>query len=330
MPARFRIPITAITVFGASSLLALSVGIVLYLGFNQAAESTRQLWADQAQTLINSMEASLDARLEPIRDQALWVSQDIRDISDLAALDDYFFGVLAATPQVAGIAIISVDGSGRRWHRDEHVAISQEWGQKPWIHDYLEQVKAANTANWREPIFTDTINSTTLLHDVPLRNAKGEFIGIFAQIVTVKELSAYLSRSYSDTGVTPFVLYNHDYVLAHPMVEVGNLQQPLMRLDELDDLVLQRIWSPDDEAKFISQVLINTDASGIFWDDHYYLYLYRDLKHFGPAPWTIGAYLNTTLQSDHCLDFRRSQGERPGKSNRQGRRRRRRGRFRFG
>jgi class 3 adenylate cyclase len=302
MPARFRIPITAITVFGASSLLALSVGIVLYLGFNQAAESTRQLWADQAQTLINSMEASLDARLEPIRDQALWVSQDIRDISDLAALDDYFFGVLAATPQVAGIAIISVDGSGRRWHRDEHVAISQEWGQKPWIHDYLEQVKAANTANWREPIFTDTINSTTLLHDVPLRNAKGEFIGIFAQIVTVKELSAYLSRSYSDTGVTPFVLYNHDYVLAHPMVEVGNLQQPLMRLDELDDLVLQRIWSPDDEAKFISQVLINTDASGIFWDDHYYLYLYRDLKHFGPAPWTIGAYLNTTLQTDDQVE----------------------------
>ncbi len=52
--AKYRIPITAITVFGASSMLALSVGIVLYLGFSQAAQTTRQLWAEQSETLINS------------------------------------------------------------------------------------------------------------------------------------------------------------------------------------------------------------------------------------------------------------------------------------
>ncbi|MCP4984082.1 MAG: hypothetical protein GY935_26715, partial [Gammaproteobacteria bacterium] len=78
MAARYRIPITAITVFGASGLLAISVGIVLYLGFGQAAETTRQLWADKSETLINSMEHSLDARLKPVRDQALWVAHDVR------------------------------------------------------------------------------------------------------------------------------------------------------------------------------------------------------------------------------------------------------------
>ncbi|MCP4470499.1 MAG: hypothetical protein GY815_07405, partial [Gammaproteobacteria bacterium] len=119
MSAKYRIPITAITVFGTSCLLAFSVGIVLYLGFNEAAQSTRQLWADQSKALIDSMESSLDARLQPVRDQALWVARDINDLSDPAVLDDYFFGVLAATPQVAGIAVISVDGRSRRWHRDE-------------------------------------------------------------------------------------------------------------------------------------------------------------------------------------------------------------------
>jgi len=295
MSARYRIPITAITVFGTSILLALSVGIVAYLGFNQAAESTRLLWADKAQTLINSMESGLEARLQPIRDQALWVARDVKDLSNPAALDDYFFGVLAATPQVAGIAVILADGSGRRWHRDQHMVIDGDWSQKPWIHDYIEQVKTAASANWREPIFTDTINSSTLLHDVPLHDAEGKFIGVFAQIVTVKELSAYLSRNYSDTGITPFVLYNHDYVLAHPLIETGNLQQPLERLDELDDLVLQRIWTPDEGADFISRALTETEASGIFWDDNYYLYLYRDIKSYGPAPWTVGAYLNMDL-----------------------------------
>ena len=298
MSARYRIPITAITVFGASALLAVSVGIVLYLGFNQAAKTTRQLWADQAQTLIDTMETNLENRLHPIRDQALWVAKDVTDLSDPAALDEYFFGVLAATPQVAGIAVISTDGHSRRWHRDSRSVVAEDWSTRPWIREYIEQVKLDNSATWREPIFTDTLNSSTLLHDVPLHDASGNFIGIFAQIVPVKELSSFLMRNNSDTGTIPFVLYNRDFVLAHPSIGDGSLQQPLARLDELGDLVLQRIWSPDEEADFISRALSNTEASGLFWGEHYYLYLYRDINRYGPAPWTIGVYLNTSLRTE--------------------------------
>ena len=297
MTARFRIPITAITVFGASSLLALSVGIVLYLGFSQAAESTRQLWANQGKTLIDAMEQSLDERLKPIADQARWVARDVKDLQDLSSFDDYIYGSLAATPQVAGVALISVNGKGRRWHREERVATTGDWSQKPWFQDYLNQVKAADSPAWREPIFTDTIDSSTLLHDVPLHNADGEFIGIYAQIVTVHELSAFLARDHADTGITPFVLYNREYVLAHPGIISGSEQQPLPHLDELGDLVLKRIWSPDEEASFISAALEDTQASGIFWGDNFYLYLYRDIERYGPAPWTIGVYLNTTLRT---------------------------------
>ena len=297
MSSRYRIPITAITVFGTSALLALSVGIVLYLGFNQAAETTRQLWAGQAKSMIDTMESNLENRLRPVRDQARWIAGDIKDISNLAARDDYFFGVLSATPQVAAIAVISADGRSRRWHRDSQSVIEEDWSHRPEIRDYIEEVRSANSGNWRAPIFADTVNSATLLHDVPLHNANGEFIGVFAQIVSVKELSAFLVRNNTETGVTPFVLYDRDYVLAHPSISEGNLQQPLARLDELGDLVLERIWTPDEAADFISQALSNTEASGIFWGDRYYLYLYRDINHFGPTPWTIGVYLDTSLQT---------------------------------
>jgi len=301
MSSGYRIPIIAITVFGASALLAISVGIVLYLGFNQATETTRQLWADQAETLIDTMETNLENRLQPIRDQALWVARDVTDLSDPAALDEYFFGVLAATPQVAGIAVISSDGQSRRWHRNSRSIVAEDWSARPWIQEYLEQVEADDRARWREPIFTDTLNSSTLLHDVPLQDANGKFIGIFAQIVTIKELSTFLMRDNSDTGTIPFVLYNRDFVLAHPSIGDGSSQRPLARLDELDDLILQRIWSPDEEADFISQALSNTQASGIFWGDHYCLYLYRDINRFGSAPWTIGVYLNTSLRTDNQI-----------------------------
>lgn len=298
MSSKYRIPITAITVFGTSSLLAFTVAIVLLLGFGQAVQSTRQLYANEAQDLIDQMEQSLDARLQPIRDQAQWVARDIKDLSDLAALDNYFYGVLAATPQVAGIAVITPDNMARRWHRKERIAISEDWSQRPWIEEYIAQVKNGAGPAWREPIFTDTVSATTLLHDVPLYDDKGEFIGIFAQIVTVQELSAFLARRYADTGVTPFVLYDRDYVLAHPAITGSNERQPLPRLEQLGDLVLQRIWSPDEDAAFISSALADTEASGIFWGDDYYLYLYRNIKRFGPADWTIGAYINTSLMTN--------------------------------
>jgi len=235
--------------------------------------------------------------LRATSDQGLWVARDVKDLSDPAALDQYFFGVLSATPQVAAVAVISIDGNIRRWHREQRIAIQEDWSQRPRARDYIEQVKKAGVANWREPLFAEVMDSATLMHDIPLHDADGEFIGIFVQIVTVQELSTFLMQNYSDTGITPFVLYNHDYVLAHPSIYGGSQKQPLAPLGEFDDLVLQRIWSPDEDAEFISQALTDTQASGIFWGDSFYLYLYRDIEHFGPAPWTIGAYLNTSLQT---------------------------------
>ena len=135
-----------------------------------------------------------------------------------------------------------------------------------------------------------------------LHDANGEFIGVFAQIVTVRELSEFLARNYSDTGVTPFALYDRDYVLAHPAIDHGRQEQPLARLDELGDLVLERIWTPDENAEFISLALTDTRASGIFWGDHYYLYLYRNIERYGPAPWTIGVYMNTSLRVDDQVE----------------------------
>jgi adenylate cyclase len=300
MSFRYRISITVITVFGTSTLLALSVGLVLYLGLNQAAETTRLLWADQSRTLIDTLQNSLGERLQPVRNQALWVANDVTDLSDPKALDAYFFGALAATPQVTGIAIITTEGISRRWSRQQHLAITEDWSQKPWMKDYLKQSQSASGPGWRAPIFEESTDSTTLLHDIPLRDTTGRFIGVFAQIVSVRDLSSYLSSAHTNTGVTPFVLYNRDFVLAHPSIGIGNSDQPLQTIDEFDDLVLQRIWTPDEDAAFISAALNDTEASGVFWGDRYYLFLYRDIEGFGPLPWTIGVYLNTTLiENDH-------------------------------
>ncbi len=295
------IPITAITVFGASSLLATAVAIVLYLGLSQAARTTQQLWAGQSRTLIDAMEESLDSQLEPIREQARWVAKDIHDLSSLASLDEYIYGAMAATPLVAGVAIVKANGQSRRWHRGKRIAIDEDWSVRPEILDWLEFVEAQNTIAWRAPIWaTEPISSTTLLHDIPLHDEAGEFIGAFAQIVPIARLSSFLSRNYDDTGLTPFVLYDKQSVLVHPMLINSEFaseapQQPLPTLDSFGDLILARIWTPDEAEPFISEVMPDTQVSGVLWGDDFYLYLYRNITRYGPAPWTIGAYINTSL-----------------------------------
>ncbi len=294
MPRPVRIPLTAITVFATSGLLAVSVAIVLYLGFSQAAQSTRLFWASQAETLIDSMEASLDARFTPVRDQALWVAQDLRGLQDPATLDEYMFGVLAATPQVAGVAVIRPDGTTRRWHRAERHAISENWSDRDWFEAYLRQVGATDGPTWREPIFTDTVGTTTLLHDVALRDAAGEFIGVFAQIVPVHEFSEFLSRLHASDGITPFVLYDRERVLAHPEHDSELYRQTLADLETFRDPVMRRIWSPDEAVPYIARLLHSTSAAGLHHQGSFYLFLYRDIERYGPAPWTLGAYIDTT------------------------------------
>jgi adenylate cyclase len=297
----YRIPITAITVFGTSLLLTITVGIVLYLGFNQAANSTRQLYADQADTLISAMEHSLEFELKPIRDQALWVAKDIHDLSSPEEYDEYIFGVMAATPQVAGVAIVTADGQSRRWLRSTREVFEQDWSDRPEIVEWLQTVKAQGQPSWRAPIWAaQPVGKTTLLHDIPLVGKNGEFIGVFAQVLPVVELSSFISVSHDRTGLTPFVLYDRQYVLVHPLlisdqIAVDDQHHPLPRLDSLGDIVLSRIWTPDESDPFISDALINTETSGVYWGDNYYLYLYRDIDRYGTAPWTIGAYINTAL-----------------------------------
>lgn len=298
MPLPKRIPLTAITVFGTSGLLAISVAIVLYLGFSQAAQSTRLFWASQAETLIDSMEASLDARFDPVRDQAVWVAQDLRGLEDPATLDDYMFGVLAAAPQVAGVAVILPDGTTRRWHREGRHAISENWADRDWFEAYLRQVDASNGPTWREPIFTDTISATTLLHDVALRDATGEFIGVFSQIVPVHEFSEFLSQLHASDGITPFVLYDRKSVLAHPRYNSERHRQTLADLETFGDPILRRIWKPDEAAPRLARMLHSSSAAGLHHKGSFYLFLYRDIERYGPAPWTLGAYIDTAKISN--------------------------------
>ena len=119
---------------------------------------------------------------------------------------------------------------------------------------------------WRAPFWTHTLGTTVVLHDTPFR-VRGEFAGMFTQVVTVSDLSRQLASTRLRTGIIPFILHDREHVLAHPLLidwtpDASGEDQPLSALDAIGDAVLERIWTPDDPELFLLGGMTEVNASG--------------------------------------------------------------------
>lgn len=303
---KFRIPIRYLTVFGVTALVAFAVGIVFFLGFISATKNTRLLMSDQANVMINSMEQNIALWLRPVHEQAKWVDEHIvnneRDARNLEHFDQFMLGALAATDQVAGIAFVTPDGLVRRWVRTDGSGITEDWSTRKDIIEWIESGSQPREASWIEPLFTDTIGKTILLHEKPIHSAQGNLLGMLAQIVPIEELSRYIASLAPRAGMTPFILYGEDRVLAHPSLidessGENTLSAPLATLQDFDDDILLRIWSPDEEELYFLTDNNQLTTSGTYIENRkrFYVYIYRYIKEYGNQPWIIGAHLDTEI-----------------------------------
>ena len=127
---KVRVPIRYLTVFGVATLVAVAVGIVFFLGFISATKNTRLLMSDQANVMINSMERNIALWLRPVHEQAKWIAQHVadntNDINDMERFDQFMLGALAATDQVAGVALVTPEGLVRRWVRADGSGVTED------------------------------------------------------------------------------------------------------------------------------------------------------------------------------------------------------------
>ena len=299
--SRYRFPITAIAVAGSGTLIALAVGVSLYLGLSTATEDTRRLMSTRSEALVNALERRIESQLQPVVQQARWVVDRIERgnvrLDDPRALDTFILGALSATPRITGMAIVDARAQARRWGRSSVHPILEDWSDRPEVVEWLEGGASQQGPSWQAPFWTPVLETTIVLHNTPFR-IDGEFAGMFTQAVTVSDLSRYLASMRTRTGIIPFILYDHEHVLAHPLLihwapDASGQDQPLATLDAIGDAVLERIWTPDDPELFLLGGMTGVSASGAKVGDHYYVFLHRDILRYGPAPWTIGVYVDT-------------------------------------
>ena len=309
-PARTlrRVPVTAVAVFGLGALVALAAGVVLWLGLGSAAESTRLLIHERSDTVLDSLERELGSRLEPIREQARWISSLVvdgdLDLEDQARTDTFMYGALAATPQVAGIGFFRPDGTGRVWYRGERAAVSEDRSRDPNFHRWMMTGKRATSTAWRDPIWLDTLGKAAVLHDTPLRK-DGRFFGMLGQVVLTEELSRDLTGNILP-NTTPFVLHQGHSVLAHPQLvhwsPLGTGEyRPLATVEEVGDPVLAAVGAgATREGRWLIRSAPGIDVSWVvLGDDDWHLVLQRDMPRYGE--WTVGVHVDVQESEDRTV-----------------------------
>ena len=241
-----RVSVTSVAVFGLGALIAFTAGAVLWLGLGSAVESTRSLVSERSDAVLDSLERELRSRLDPVTEQARWITSLVADgkldLQDRTRLDDFMFGALAATPQVAGIGFFRPNGTGRAWYRQRtgRGKRGPVGGRKvPGVGCEPDDGRSrppGRTRSGSTP-WAKQPSSTTLPCARTISSR-----GMIGQIVLVEELSRDITGN-APPFTTPFVLHRGRQVLAHPaLIRWSPIDtdesRPLATVEEVGDRVL--------------------------------------------------------------------------------------------
>ena len=297
--AHDRYPIAAIAVVGLGALVALAVGLSLYLGLSSAAENTRRLIAQRSGTLVSDLDRRITSQLQTVVQRSRWAVEQIENgdvtMEDSQALNTFMRFILGTTPHLAEIAITDPRALSRRWMGTSAQPTVQQWSDRPEIDAWLEAQASAIDPRWRAPSWSATLGATVLHLDMPIR-IDGTFAGVLSQAVTISDLSQHIASVGAEDGIIPFILYGGDQVLAHPLLiswapHVTDRDDALVDLDALGDAVLERIWAPGNRELPLLRGMTEVRSSRVAVGEDLYVLFYRDIDRFGPQPWTIGAHV---------------------------------------
>ena len=307
-PRRWRPPISVALTAGFGLLLLISVGAVGWIVLDAGRQNTFSLLQRTAEITVDSIAAQLDQHLGAAARQAEYlaarVAEGAVEPSDPDRMVEIMLGALAATPQVNGIVYIGSDLEALRVGRKKGLLVwlRSDWSERAGIARMIEATRDAGAHTWFGVVWVEDSQESHVAIVAPAyRN--GVYLGSFSSVVSLRALSGFLERLDRDFGTHSFILQGRDQVLAHSSLSGGaqglSEQNPLSRLDQIEDPVLNDLWAPG----FPLEILEDSTVQGraVQGPDDEQIYIYREVAGYGPVPWTIGlhflgAEVNTELR----------------------------------
>ena len=297
-------------VLGFGGLVAGAVAAVLLLALDVAERNTNELLRQTAELSIDAQVENLDHHLRPARNQVEFLANQLSagavPLDDDARLRDLLLGSLAAAPQLTGVAFVRDDLHAVRAGRDAgaYDTTAGSWLERPEIRLAIRNGAQQPGLAWGDILYVEWLHSSFISVRMPVRQA-GQFRGLVMAIVSIGELSNFIAATTPPTGGRAFVLRGHDEVIAHPAL-IGTVDglssdKPLPHLNEIGDSVLAAMWTPpvgntDDilgKSDVVGRIVNTGGGQGDNPSDpeNTYIFLYREIQAYGPAPWLVGFYV---------------------------------------
>jgi len=295
------LPIMAVLLIGVGALITVAVAMVFAAGYEVAQTNTNELVRDKATLITDAIIDRIQNHLDPARSLVEFVVARIVAMG-IDPLDDKTIGALlsaslAGVPQVSVIAFVGPNFRVLRAFRNRPntPVTASDWSDDPEFRQAAARDKTLTGATWGKLFYAESIDRTLLNIRMPVR-AKGIFLGSVVAAVSIEELSAALSEGDNDEPRHAFVLYDHDHVLAHPMMANGypglSDAKPLPTLDNIADPVLRRIWFPGRQLDIEAALAGKVDSRAVAHDGETHVFLFQKLPGYGPEPWIVGTYFN--------------------------------------
>ncbi|MDH3233409.1 MAG: cache and HAMP domain-containing protein, partial [Alphaproteobacteria bacterium] len=293
----YSLTLTLAACFG--SLTFVAVLAVLFIALSSAGRNTIELTREKATLGVDNVVRRIEAHLAPAHAQLAYLGSRMT-AGELRTGDPAFTrdlaASLAAAPQIAGVAFISRTGQllgVERGGREIHVQREDLSGQ-PGAMAALNAASQRHNAFWGPPVLRQSSKTTVLNLRLPIHR-DGTYRGMLVAVVTIGQLSSYLRRIAASTGGAPFILYDNDYVLAHPGLTTAypgrTTKQPLPSIVEYADSVLLAIADPRQRRAMTIKLTPPHGNFAVEIGEETYLVFYRDVARFGPKTWRIGLHV---------------------------------------
>jgi class 3 adenylate cyclase len=292
-------------------LVLVAVGAVLVTQLITSRTSVIGLMNQSLQDAFSAIEIALEAHLLPAVDQIEFLGRLIEnnnyDLEDREALRHLFVGALAATPQIEEVLLVQPDLKLLSVSQtpDRAVEVRTTPRTDPAnLRAVIEKVEASDGVRWYELVHHD--GKTYLNLRRPIRQ-DGEYLGFLASLISMPELSQFMTDFGDDHESTVFILQGREKVLAHPALvsphpELSE-ETPVVGLDRVGDLVLAA-W-PSGQVKPGMEALQSEGIEVLHVDvgDNAYLVATKRVDRYGSIPWHLGAWvpMEDTMDAMHRL-----------------------------
>lgn len=300
-PRRYSIAtVLAVTMASLVVISVLAAALpILYLG----RDSTVALLRDKGNLILGTIELRVRQQMEPVASQLEFIAEVLGEPGAAYGRDrvaDLLTGALSAMPQIASLSFVGADYVSTTAARsDDGVKIETV----PVAYDSFFGAGETRTSGWWSRIIHNPNGDIYIVRQHPVWR-DGRFFGMLFANVSVRQLSSFLMTMTSGAEGNGFILYDHDYVLAHPRLTrafpYSGPEPALPRIDEVDDPILAAIWNRPVTLPLLGRG--SGAVHAVLIDDYRWLFISRTITGYGDKPWIIGTYFRAV---DALADLRK-------------------------